>query len=302
MKRNQTGLGWGLRAVVLGLIAAAFFASLLWFCFDRHSYISFLERFVSPDGHIERPLAMFVVFQFEFIGLSLLWILITSKSFAKSLKESSQINKCAYVVILLVFISYTVYQLSMKPSILQNLYREDGFFESLTALCAVSAGILLALSIRAQEGRGAIAIKIILAALFFCFGMEEISFGQRIFNLKTPEMLMKINYQRELNTHNLFNPYFNLLYPVFNFVMYFVFSKLEKFRPFTVNLLGEDANKSIIPYREAEIYGLIFLLLFLHSFLSTELTEEVVAIIICAYAADQFRISRFSRKQPCPAK
>ena len=37
---------------------------------------------------------------------------------------------------------------------------------------------------------------------FFAFG-EELSWGQRIFNLKAPEMVDQINYQHEINFHNL---------------------------------------------------------------------------------------------------
>jgi hypothetical protein len=37
---------------------------------------------------------------------------------------------------------------------------------------------------------------------FFGFG-EEISWGQRIFNVQTPEMLKQVNYQEEINIHNM---------------------------------------------------------------------------------------------------
>lgn len=43
-----------------------------------------------------------------------------------------------------------------------------------------------------------------LAALVFLFGAgEEISWGQRVFGLETPEALKKINSQGEINLHNI---------------------------------------------------------------------------------------------------
>ena len=41
------------------------------------------------------------------------------------------------------------------------------------------------------------------AFLFFFACGEELSWGQRIFNLKAPAMLDQINYQHEINFHNL---------------------------------------------------------------------------------------------------
>lgn len=44
---------------------------------------------------------------------------------------------------------------------------------------------------------------LLLGVLFFiCFG-EEISWGQRIFNIKTPEIISEFNAQKEINLHNL---------------------------------------------------------------------------------------------------
>ncbi|MBN1952330.1 MAG: hypothetical protein JW801_14110 [Bacteroidales bacterium] len=44
---------------------------------------------------------------------------------------------------------------------------------------------------------------LLLALLFFfCFG-EEISWGQRIFHVKTPDYISEVNAQQEINIHNL---------------------------------------------------------------------------------------------------
>ncbi len=45
---------------------------------------------------------------------------------------------------------------------------------------------------------------LILAGFMFLFGAgEEISWGQRIFNIETPEFFKKHNAQKEMNLHNL---------------------------------------------------------------------------------------------------
>jgi hypothetical protein len=44
---------------------------------------------------------------------------------------------------------------------------------------------------------------ILLSIGLFFIAMEEISWGQRIFNVSTPELLLSSNLQKEMNIHNL---------------------------------------------------------------------------------------------------
>jgi hypothetical protein len=86
------------------------------------------------------------------------------------------------------------------------LLREDGAFETVTAAflflsCAVSHQ--LACVARREGGRKAAVALWLGAAMFLFAGMEEISWGQRILGLKTPDALSAINEQRELNLHNV---------------------------------------------------------------------------------------------------
>jgi len=90
--------------------------------------------------------------------------------------------------------------------------REDGFFETGGALFYLFASIIFfKLYIKSKTGNNFIFLKtkknlffLFLGILcFFCFG-EEISWGQRLFNIETPEQIKRINYQNELNVHNLF--------------------------------------------------------------------------------------------------
>lgn len=91
------------------------------------------------------------------------------------------------------------------------LYREDGYFEYAGAVSLFIASIVLfytfwkALKTRADTGMHWIKLTVYLGmALLFFFGAgEEISWGQRIFNIETPEVLMEVNAQEEISVHNL---------------------------------------------------------------------------------------------------
>lgn len=101
------------------------------------------------------------------------------------------------------------------------LYKEDGFFENMTALFFALAALVMLLSIikmvKTTKFKSTIAKQLtvvfcLAGILFFLIGMEEISWGQRIFGWETPEYYSQINYQHETNVHNLINPLLPILY------------------------------------------------------------------------------------------
>ena len=115
-----------------------------------------------------------------------------------------------YVVIVLFFIwGFTTLSFGEKWAV--ALYPEDHFFENLGALSLFIASVLsFYIFVRAWTTRkitGIHWIKLLvylgLAGLYFFGGGEEISWGQRIFNIGEPTELAKENVQGELNIHNL---------------------------------------------------------------------------------------------------
>lgn len=83
---------------------------------------------------------------------------------------------------------------------------EDGFVEWLTvAALAASAVLMLGRAWRLRGARPPLFLLVTtMAALVFLFGAgEEISWGQRIFSVETPEWLEARNKQKEMNLHNL---------------------------------------------------------------------------------------------------
>ena len=87
------------------------------------------------------------------------------------------------------------------------LVNEDGLVEYLSAavlfLAAVYA-VLLARRLRdAQQDWISVSAALLIGAFFLLVGQEEISYGQRIFSIATPQIFMEMNTQQEITLHNL---------------------------------------------------------------------------------------------------
>ncbi len=91
------------------------------------------------------------------------------------------------------------------------LLQENGPYESLGAIAAFIGSVVLAIAyIKYPVGAsfGLFDTKrnvfLLLLAIFMLFvAGEEISWGQQLFGFSTPESISEINFQRELNIHNL---------------------------------------------------------------------------------------------------
>jgi hypothetical protein len=92
------------------------------------------------------------------------------------------------------------------PHLASKMIQEDSIIEDLTSIFyLISTAACLILIVRAK-GKGWLRFNLgVLAFLFFFVGMEEISWGQRIFNFGTPAFMAKINNQDEFTIHNLYS-------------------------------------------------------------------------------------------------
>jgi hypothetical protein len=97
--------------------------------------------------------------------------------------------------------------LLIKGSTFDSLIQEDGFIEWLGTLGFLAAsGLFFAAWRRARHGSHPPVARLSLlglALLFFLFGGEEISWGQRLLGISTPESVAASNVQDETNLHNL---------------------------------------------------------------------------------------------------
>lgn len=104
-----------------------------------------------------------------------------------------------------------------------ELVKEDGVTEYLTTLflfiCCIIFAVRAVRSYRNKNNKQLI-FNIIMCLLFFFGTGEEISWGQRIFNIQTGEFFLENNYQKEINLHNLKIGNINLNILIFSKLMF----------------------------------------------------------------------------------
>ena len=114
------------------------------------------------------------------------------------LKEVKRLKLYIISTVAVIGLSYSVY-LFFDDETIWRLAKEDGFFENLTAVFFVFGAVLLFLSFRRTKN----IFLLGLAVLLLIGAGEEISWGQRIFNFRTPGWVHKVNVQNEFNIHNI---------------------------------------------------------------------------------------------------
>lgn len=163
-------------------------------------------------------------------------------------------SKFFYICIALYIItSYQVLTFSNKIGAF--FLSEDHYFENIGAASFFLASMIFFYGfwkIRTVRSVDKIFIVkklafLILALLFFFAAGEEISWGQRIFNVQTPDALNAINNQGEITVHNIpvagreipFETMFDLLWLFFAVIVPFsslykpVYEQLSRFLPIT---------------------------------------------------------------------
>ncbi|AZB05514.1 hypothetical protein C1637_22710 [Chryseobacterium lactis] len=109
-------------------------------------------------------------------------------------------------IMLLIAVVCAVYISLTNSEYFEKLVEEDGFYENLTALFLFLSSFTLALKFLKLQSYYSKAWKfgvmLMVAGLFFGAG-EEISWGQRIFNIQSSEFFKINNAQQETNLHNL---------------------------------------------------------------------------------------------------
>ena len=126
----------------------------------------------------------------------------------------------SFIIVSTVFLFY-------YSNSLYNLFvEEDGIIEYSTAIFLLSVSIYLINKIlKTVKVISAKNIGIILFSIIFFFGFgEEISWGQRIFNIETPQFFVENNLQSETNIHNLMIGGVKLNKLIFTNTLFFIFS------------------------------------------------------------------------------
>jgi hypothetical protein len=176
---------------------------------------------------------------------------------------------------------------------LNLLHMEDGPLETLTAILFIVSSFLTfraAMLHRRQSAdhRKVVAVFLVgIAIVFLFFGLEEISWGQRLFGWSTPAVLERINDQRELNVHNLSNW---LLAPLYRWGT-LALALLTAAGWLWLSRFRETPLRFLIPH--GAMAGLLVLMLLFGTYqLQNELLEELGAVFALFYALTAIRASR----------
>lgn len=192
---------------------------------------------------------------------------------------------------------YFLYQAS------HPIYGEDRILESATVVFFFGCSITLLLSAsrlrrwyttthRGSEGYQAVTITyLLMAAATFVLGMEEISWGQRIFGWSTPELLTQTNLQQETNLHNLITEAFYIGYLALPLTLVAtlisIFLRYTRATPRVYWLL--------LPHQNLVILALLITLWIVPPFgPEYELEEQLVSLFAFCYGLGILKCSPFS--------
>jgi fumarate reductase subunit D len=111
------------------------------------------------------------------------------------------------LILVAAFLAFAVVLSKVNPQVFADEFTvEDGFVEWMTSITLFGAfcfSIHRAVTAwRLFDYRGRFILLLIALVCLFGAG-EEISWGQRVFDIETPQSLMERNAQQELNLHNL---------------------------------------------------------------------------------------------------
>lgn len=205
------------------------------------------------------------------------------------MKNLTTIDKLAYSFLIIIF-GLGIYFANTDLAFFDEVYTsEDGFIEAGSALFLLSSSMLLAYKFIKLFKHKKILWKVGMLGLIivFFFGAgEEISWGQRIFNVESSEYFLQNNAQGETNLHNMvvdgkkinkiiFSQLLTLILVLYLIVTPILFRKVEWFK----NL----ANTFAVPivkwhYTIAFLTGTL-LLLFINSSRKWEIYELAFSVI-----------------------
>lgn len=126
----------------------------------------------------------------------------------KKLKQKLDLTTTDLIIYfsILALIAYSLLTLAFAKDLLVALVAEDGPAENLTALMLFAASFVSIYRIKQYvvlKKHGWVIMQAVLALFFFFAAGEELSWGQRIFNIESGEFFQQNNLQGETNLHNM---------------------------------------------------------------------------------------------------
>lgn len=238
-------------------------------------------------------------FQLKLYGFIICSVLILG-IFLYFFKESfrNKINNYIknHVFFLITFCSfyllYLVTRIFFVDTIFEILFvREDGVFEYLTTVFYLVAFTFFILSLSKRNSHYINCFILVLALSCFFVGMEEISWGQRIFGIETPAAYKQINYQGELTIHNLipkeYHPIIFLVVAIFCLI-FFAFNNNNKYDSlFWV-------HKDYLPSKKFLVMAILLPFI---SWYNMEHFEVILSFMFCVYSYQLFYTKKTNRSK-----
>jgi hypothetical protein len=271
---------------ILGLVAivAAIVVSQLLGLSTNEQVIQFFEKTIAPDGVITCRLCLSHKMTSFLVVFGLNWvILFLDKQGLDRFRIGplKKYMKLAYLITAFLIIAWFV----IKD---RDWYVEDHFFEQLTLTLLLCASIFLGFK-SVRPGILKRPYLLMGCIVFFILAMEEISWGQRIFHVETPAILTQVNYQDELNLHNIFNPIIHNVYSAVSLLLGLAFISLKPLKAYLTRFSWWNEIAPFFPSDDFALFGLVFLFLSCEvAVYGGELTEEIFSVLAAAYAADLF--------------
>lgn len=193
------------------------------------------------------------------------------------------------VVVILYLVSLatillTVYQ-SGYDNFLKDMTQENAFFESVSVFFLVCIFIYGMANFRKFDKLPKILI-FSFSILAFLAAMEELSWGQHLFNFQSNEYFLKQNFQQETNFHNLMNP------DLFSSLVYVTIYCLLVFMPLLYKLFSDFFKKfSILEYIDINPHAILVVLfasvfqIYFYDNIGTmvDMATHIIALVLFAY-------------------
>ncbi len=145
-----------------------------------------------------------------------------------------------------------------NPQLADWLSYEDFVVESVTAAVACIAAVIITdigLKFALSKSIAPAIVALLIALCFFVIGMEEISWGQRIFRFDSGAIFLEHNMQAETNLHN-FNTH--LMMNAFYIVTFIIFIVIPFYRKIVSKLLEKIRLQNLAIFIPSKQIVIIF--------------------------------------------
>lgn len=207
----------------------------------------------------------------------------------------------AYVIFAVLSTCTVFYLFYYSPVNYTTLITEDHIAEYGTSVSFGLAGIILLILSFLHGPKVRRVVWILIGIMALIIAAEEISWGQRIFNVETPGILSEHNLQKEVTIHNLvaFNTVNQKLHTIASYLilMYLVFSLVVFASKPGLEEKLTSIGLPLIPIKLIPVFLLApYFFIFYPTSKADEIGELFLGIAVLIWATDLFLASTESKR------